>query len=140
MLVSALALAGAPAAYADGTDAAAQLAQRYAPVVVVQQHSTECGAGQPYLPTTVETALGKADVVLRGPDGRTFAAPTAADLAGKGPWTLLLTGWPLWVTNLVSIVCSGLFVPSATIGLTLLYYDLGRRAQVRAEAPDPLSA
>ncbi|HET7902738.1 MAG TPA: hypothetical protein VFL59_16255, partial [Candidatus Nanopelagicales bacterium] len=73
-----------------------QLLDRYAPVVVVREHTTPCGDGEPYLPVGVESVLGRRDVVLRGPDGQTQDAPTAADLAGKGAgWYLDLPGNPL---------------------------------------------
>jgi len=86
--------AAPPAAAAEG--AAQQLADRYSPLIVVRAHPTPCGTGEPYLPTPVETVLGNADVVLRGPGGVTIAAPTAADLAGKGEgWYLDLPGNPL---------------------------------------------
>ena len=61
------------------------LADRYAPIVVVRQHSTPCGDGEPYLPVSVSAVLGRPGVTLRGPDGQVVkSAPTAADLAGKG--------------------------------------------------------
>lgn len=84
----------APAAAAD--DAATQLAQKYAPVVVVREQAEACADGEPYVPTAVETVLGNSDVRLIGPDGQSFDAPTAADLAGKGEgWYLDLPGNPL---------------------------------------------
>lgn len=88
-------LAGAaPAVAAD--DAATQLAQKYAPVVVVREQGEACADGEPYVPTAVETVLGNSDVRLIGPDGQSFDAPTAADLAGKGEgWYLDLPGNPL---------------------------------------------
>jgi hypothetical protein len=61
-----------------------------------------------------------------------FALP-----AGVGAIALLLTGWPFWVTNAISILLSSLFVPAAAIGLTLLYYDLRRRAAATADQPAP---
>jgi hypothetical protein len=97
-VASALSLAGvAPsAAAATSSSAAQQLADKYAPLVVIRQHQVACGDGEPYLPTPVETVLGNADVVLRGPGGESIAAPTAADLAGKGEgWYLDLPGNPL---------------------------------------------
>jgi hypothetical protein len=90
-----LAVAPGPA-YADDSTSAVSLAQRYSPVVVVREHATPCGAGEPYLPTPVTTLLGRAEVVLRGPDGQKIVAPTAADLAGKGDgWYLDQPGNPL---------------------------------------------
>ncbi len=86
---------GAGPAYA-GTSAEQQLLEKYAPVVVVREQATACGEGEPYLPTTVASVLGRGDVVLRGPSGVTIQSPTAADLAGKGDgWYLDLPGNPL---------------------------------------------
>ena len=86
---------GAGPAYA-GTSAEQQLLEKYAPVVVVREQATACGEGEPYLPTTVASVLGRGDVVLRGPSGVTIQSPTAADLAGKGDgWDLDLPGNPL---------------------------------------------
>jgi hypothetical protein len=84
----------APAAAAE--DPQAQLADKYAPLVVVRAQPEPCGDGEPFLPTPVDTILGNSDVVLRGPAGEVIAAPTAADLAGKGEgWYLDLPGNPL---------------------------------------------
>jgi hypothetical protein len=94
-VVALVALVGAPPAQA-ADDAALQLAQKYAPVVVVREQSAACADGEPYVPTAVETVLGNPDVTLRGPDGTSYDAPTAADLAGKGEgWYLDLPGNPL---------------------------------------------
>ncbi len=85
---------GAPIASAD--DALNQLAQKYAPVVVVRHQSTPCGDGEPYLPVPVETVLGNSTVTLHGPNGESIKAPKASDLAGKGEgWYLDLPGNPL---------------------------------------------
>ena len=51
--------------------------------------------------------------------------------SGVGAIVLLVTGWPFWVTNLVSIVVAAVLVPAASIGLTLLYYDLRQRTAQR---------
>jgi hypothetical protein len=51
--------------------------------------------------------------------------------SGIGAVVLLATGWPFWVTNLLSILAAAVLVPAASIGLTLLYYDLRRRAAAR---------
>lgn len=84
-----------PAGAADGPDALA-LAERHAPVVMVRTQPRACGEGEPYRPTAVESVLGRADVVLRGPDGEAITAPTAADLYGRGPgWHLDLPGTAL---------------------------------------------
>lgn len=92
-VVGAVAVAGP--AHADET-AVAQLAERYAPIVVVRQQNEPCGTGEPYTPTAVDTVLGRTDVVLRGPDGQQITAPKSSDLAGKGPgWYLDYPGEPL---------------------------------------------
>ena len=61
-----------PGARAD--DATRQLAERYAPVVVIRDQPVPCGDGEPYLPTPVEAVLGSDDVVrmntYRTIDGR----------------------------------------------------------------------
>jgi hypothetical protein len=70
-----------PTAHADDSSPEQQLADRWAPFVEVQQQPTECGPGEPYLPTTVESVLGRDDVLLRAADGTVLkSAPTAADL------------------------------------------------------------
>ncbi len=92
------ALAGWPStqAHAAGPDPLARLAERYAPVIVVRDRTEPCGDGEPYLPTAVETVLGKGDVVLRGPSDQALTAPSSSDLAGKGPgWYVDLPGDPL---------------------------------------------
>jgi hypothetical protein len=58
--------------------------------------------------------------------------------SGVGAVVLLLTGWPFWVTNLVSIVVAAVLVPASSIGLTLLYYDLRQRRAQPQEAPAPV--
>jgi hypothetical protein len=54
---------------------------------------------------------------------------------GVGAVVLLLTGWPFWVTNTISIVVAAVLVPTASIGLTLLYYDLRARSRQPEEQP-----
>ena len=54
---------------------------------------------------------------------------------GVGAIVLLLTGWPFWVTNLISVVAAAILVPVTAVGLTLLYYDLRCRAAQRAAEP-----
>ena len=95
LLIAAISVVvGAPVAFAD--DALNQLAQKYAPVVVVRSQSTACGEGEPYLPVAVETVLGNSTVTLHGPNGESISAPKASDLAGKGDgWYLDLPGNPL---------------------------------------------
>jgi len=92
------AAAGPEAGSQAGSDVEAvqQLADRYAPIVVVREQPAPCGPGEPYVPTAVETVLGRQDVALVGPDGSRLSAPTAADLAGKGDgWYLDIPGNPL---------------------------------------------
>jgi hypothetical protein len=62
-----------------------QLAAKYAPVLAFEPQPTECGSGEPYRPTRVDTLLGKKGVVLRGPDGKVVKdAPSGSDLFGLG--------------------------------------------------------
>lgn len=71
----------APAA---GETAAAVLAQRYAPIVVLKKQARPCDTnGEAYEPVAVNLVLGRKDVTLRGPDGFTLQAPTVRDLYGK---------------------------------------------------------
>jgi hypothetical protein len=95
VVVAVLGAATGGMAYAEG-DPVDELADRYAPVVVVREQPSACGVGEPYLPTPVTTVLGRSDVVLRGPQGQAISAPTATDLVGKGEgWYLDLPGNPL---------------------------------------------
>ncbi len=86
-----LAGAGSAAAQAGGEPGAAELAARYAPVVVTRDQQGACDrGGEAYRPTGVEVALGKPEIVLRDGDGEIVArGPRAADLAGLGPETSL---------------------------------------------------
>src|SRR5262249_250912 len=64
-------------------DPAAQLAQRYAPVVRLVEQKKPCGHGEAYVPTDVNLVLGNPDVALRGPWDKiniVKVAPTVADL------------------------------------------------------------
>ena len=62
------------------------LLERYAPVVAVRRHAEPCGGGERFRPVPVDAILGRDDVVLRDASGDAVArAPTAADLAGRGP-------------------------------------------------------
>jgi hypothetical protein len=68
------------------------LAEKYAPVTRLVQQDDECGPGEPFVPTDVDSLLGNDTVALRGPwdtDDLVQIAPEAADL-GKG-----LTGYHL---------------------------------------------
>jgi hypothetical protein len=92
VLLALIALVLAPGAVAAGaTSAAQQLAERHAPVVVVRTPSDPCdGETEPYRPTPVETVLGNPEIPLRDDDGSVIdQAPTAAEVAGKGPKTWL---------------------------------------------------
>lgn len=83
-LVVPLAASQAQAQPAVTEDAAiAELADKYAPRVVVRSQATACEDGEPYLPVAVDTVFGDPEVVLRGPDDQVIVtAPTGADLAG----------------------------------------------------------
>lgn len=93
----ALVSSGAPAAAVSGSPDEQKLADMYAPVVVLREHTTPCGAGEAFVPVSVDSVLKSMDVVLRGPDGQVVKqAPTAADLAGKGEgYYLDIPGEPL---------------------------------------------
>ncbi len=92
-LAALAALAGAGAASAQtGVEAgAAELADRYAPVVVTRDQEGACDrGGEAYRPTGVEVVLGKPAIVLLDGDGEVVArGPDAEDLAGRGPETSL---------------------------------------------------
>jgi hypothetical protein len=78
-------LHGGHAGAAPPDDAEQQLLERYAPVVAVRRHTSECGDGERFQPVAVDAILGRPDVVLRDGDGDVVTtAPTAADLA-NGP-------------------------------------------------------
>ena len=79
-----------------------QLADRYAPVVMVRVQSNVCSTSQEQFapPTSVGAVLGDPSVRLSRSDGRHMVlvkrAPAAADLAGRGPnYYLDLPGNPL---------------------------------------------
>lgn len=60
-----------------------ELADKFAPRVVVRTQATACEDGEPYLPVSVDTVFGDPEVVLRGPDDQVVVtAPTGSDLAG----------------------------------------------------------
>jgi hypothetical protein len=64
------------------TDAARELAERYAPVVGLQTQREPCGPGEPYLPTSALEVTEQPGVMLRDASGRVITeAPSAADLA-----------------------------------------------------------
>lgn len=75
-----------PAATAPPTEQEQALLERYAPVVAVRRQSSPCGNGERFRPIAVDAILGRDDVVLRNASGDIVTrAPTAADLAGRGP-------------------------------------------------------
>jgi hypothetical protein len=55
------------AAAGDPDTAARQLAERYAPVVRMQQDSSRCEEGEQFRPTDIDAVLGNQQVALRGP-------------------------------------------------------------------------
>ena len=104
VLLAVLLAAGAitPMGAAAAISAEQQLADRYAPVVMVRAQSNTCSTSQEQFapPTSVDVVLGDPSVRLLRSDGRHMVlvkrAPTAADLAGRGPnYYLDLPGNPL---------------------------------------------
>jgi hypothetical protein len=76
----------APAATTASADDEQALADKYAPVTRLVQQAQDCGPGEPFVPTDVDSLLGNDTVALRGPwdtDDLVKIAPTADDL-GKG--------------------------------------------------------
>jgi hypothetical protein len=99
-------LAVGPAVAADAphphrADDAAEhaLAERFAPAVRMVHQAAECGHGDPYQPTDVDTMLGNRSVALRGPwdqNDLIEVAPTAEALsAGLSGYYLDFPGNPL---------------------------------------------
>ena len=94
MAAVAVALLVGPAAAGAQTAAERQLAERYAPVMMLKENpDPPCSRrGEQYVPSPVTITLGNPEVRLRRPPSRgayeqagTLAtAPTAADLAGLG--------------------------------------------------------
>ena len=82
MLLSVAPLASARSGDDATTDAARELAERYAPVVGLQTQREPCGPGEPYLPTSALEVTEQPGVMLRDASGRVITeAPSAADLA-----------------------------------------------------------
>jgi hypothetical protein len=80
ILILTLLMAG-PARAQGPQSAARQLAETYSPLLSVEPQSKPCGPGEPYRPTTVDTVLGRPDVLLRDPRGKAVKrAPTPSDL------------------------------------------------------------
>jgi hypothetical protein len=69
-------------------DAAQQLADRYAPIVMLKAQDEECDTyGEPYAPMSVEAVLGNPQIALRqvgNGDPTVMRGPTAQDLYGLG--------------------------------------------------------
>ena len=59
---------------------------------------------------------------------------------GVGAVVLLVTGWPFFVSDLISVVIAAFLVPAASIGLTLLYYDLRARRTQPEPSTEPIPA
>lgn len=84
-------LTTASPAHGQGDGAARELAERYAPVVVVRDQDGPCDKdGEVYRPVPVETVLGAQGVRLRDGNGKVVKeAPRMADIVGLGPKTSL---------------------------------------------------
>lgn len=71
-----------PGRAAADESAAAALADKYSPLIVLQPQAKACGPGEAYRPTTVEIVLGNHEVVLRNSAGKVVKkGPTARDLS-----------------------------------------------------------
>ena len=84
-------LVGADRVQAQDTaasDAARELAERHAPIVMLKEQSGPCDTeGEAFAPTSVDLVLGNDDVLLRQAgtgDPVVRRAPTASDLFGRG--------------------------------------------------------
>jgi hypothetical protein len=76
-----------PAANATTDDPAQQLAERFAPLILVQRQEQPCGDGEPYTPMSVDALLGNPQIALRQVgvgNPVVMWAPTAADLYDLG--------------------------------------------------------
>jgi hypothetical protein len=72
-----------PARADESKSAEQQLAEKYAPVLVLEPQTEPCGSGEAYRPTTVDIVLGNQDAVLRDPRGKVVKrAPSGRDLWG----------------------------------------------------------
>ena len=63
-------LVTAPAWAQVPQSASQRLAATYSPVLSVQPQPKPCGSGEAYRPTSVDIVLGRRDVLLRNPQGR----------------------------------------------------------------------
>ncbi len=83
-----IAAAPSPSQSRSDDEMALELAERFAPVMMLKQQEVDCDAdGEPYRPGSVDILLGNPEVALRqvGPgDPVVKRAPTATDLAGLG--------------------------------------------------------
>jgi hypothetical protein len=95
----ATAFLAAPSAAGTSQSSEQALADRYAPILALQEQDEPCGKGEGYRPDSVDVVLGNPEVVLRGPgEGHPVVktAPTDRDLFGKGEgYYLDLPGNPL---------------------------------------------
>jgi hypothetical protein len=77
----------------DQPEAARELAERHAPIVMIKAQDGPCdAAGEPYAPTSVDIVLDNPEVVLRqlgAGDPVLMRAPGAADLFGLGEGVFL---------------------------------------------------
>ncbi|QNN51822.1 hypothetical protein [Nocardioides mesophilus] len=92
--------AAAPAGAAQpGTSDEQALAEKYAPVLMLQVQKTGCGSGEPYQPSSVDPLLQNPSIALRGPwtpQDIVKVAPGAARLArGLPGYSLDFPGNPL---------------------------------------------
>lgn len=86
MLATGAASAHSVPAAADDSPAQ-RLADRYAPIILVQEQEEPCGAGEPYTPMAVDALLGNPQIALRqvgAGNPVVMWGPTAADLYGLG--------------------------------------------------------
>jgi hypothetical protein len=69
-------------------DPAQQLAERFAPIIMLKEQEEDCDkSGEPYRPSLVDVVLDNPEIALRqvsGYDPTVMRGPTAADLAGLG--------------------------------------------------------
>jgi hypothetical protein len=92
--VAIVALVAAPAAAADLADEQA-LAERHAPIVRIVAQRSECGTGEPFVPTDVDLLFDEPTVALRGPWKPTDLvkiAPSATDLLNRFEYHLDFPG------------------------------------------------
>ncbi len=82
----------------------------------------------------VRAALGRSRFLTKGRRWRAILLSAVLIWIGftvpgiVGGIFLLMTGWPFWVTNLISIGFSAVLLPFSAIGLTLQFYDFRRES------------